>query len=558
MRFQFWAIASSMVVAVSATPQAQVQIPFLPDILQPPSQLKSNNSEPKIVSGWVQLDGRRLFQIAAPKAKFPERLQSIQQNLAQISQDYDQHSTALKIQIRNVQSPQLNKELPVIYVNNQYLMTITDQDANLKQVELSTRAEELKPLLQQALERAKQERQTTFLVHQGKISAGIVVGMILASSGVYLWQRRSKQQTPQTISPTTSAAEPIANQLNQQQHRNLKEVQQQLFQLCQTAIWASGTIIILGRFPYTRSVQVLILTGLQIPLRLVAIALSTYLAIRLSYVLIDRFTSALTRSVLLTPETSQRLQLRVSTISVITKSITTFVLLGIAVLVALTAVGINIAPLLTSVGLIGVALSLASQNLLKDAINGFLIILEDQYALGDVIAVGDKGGLVENLNLRITQVRDAEGRLITIPNSEIKTVANLSSSWSRADVSIPVAYNTYLDKALKLIETVALEMSREDQWQNKILDTPEVLGVDAFGNQGVVVRVWIKTQPLQQWDVAREYRRRLKVAFDQIEIPFFPSQQTVWVNDAQSLKSHSDDGKSSIPIGDGGDKLAGG
>jgi small conductance mechanosensitive channel len=188
--------------------------------------------------------------------------------------------------------------------------------------------------------------------------------------------------------------------------------------------------------------------------------------------------------------------------------------------------------------LIGVAVSLASQNLIKDAINGFFIILEDQYALGDVIAVGDVGGLVENLNLRITQLRDSEGRLITIPNSEIKIVANLSSRWSRADLNIPIAYNADVDHALKLIETVGLEMDQDPRWREQIVETPQVLGVENFGDRGLMIRVWIKTQPLKQWDVAREYRRRIKITFDQagIDIPLL--QQAIWLND-ESPKSSS-------------------
>ena len=198
-------------------------------------------------------------------------------------------------------------------------------------------------------------------------------------------------------------------------------------------------MVILSLFPYTRAIQVGIIAFLKIPLRLGIIGLIIYVAIRLSYALIERLTSAFVKSsTLLTPETSERLQLRVSTISGVAKSIITFLWLGVGILLGLTALGIDIIPLLAGVSLIGVALSLASQSLIKDAINGFLIIMEDQYALGDVITVGDIGGLVENLNLRITQVRDAEGRLITIPNSEVKIVAYLSSRWSRADLNIPV------------------------------------------------------------------------------------------------------------------------
>ena len=156
--------------------------------------------------------------------------------------------------------------------------------------------------------------------------------------------------------------------------------------------------------------------------------LVTYVIIRCSYVLIDRFTFAIASNYLLTPEANWRLQLRVSTISGVAKGVATAAWVIVGVLVALAAIGVNIAPLLAGAGIIGVALSLASQNLIKDALNGFFIIVEDQYAVGDIIGVGEFSGLVENMNLRITQLRDAEGRLVTIPNSEIKMVANFSSN----------------------------------------------------------------------------------------------------------------------------------
>ncbi len=248
---------------------------------------------------------------------------------------------------------------------------------------------------------------------------------------------------------------------------------------------------------------------------------------------------------MLTVEDSLRLQLRVATISGVTKSIATLSGFIIGSLVALSVLNVNIIPLLTGASLIGVGISLASQNLIKDAINGFLIILEDQYAIGDVINVGSFGGLVENLTLRITQLRDSEGRLITIPNSEIKTVANLSSRWSRADLNIPVAYNCDIDAALKLINSVGLGMDGESQWQDKILEPPQVLGVEQFSDRGLMIRVWIKTQPLKQWEVAREYRRRVKVAFDRAGIDIPLPQQSVWLNEPIELSKAHTDGKDS-------------
>ncbi|MBN3881715.1 MULTISPECIES: mechanosensitive ion channel family protein [unclassified Nostoc] len=541
MRFQFLAIASSMAIGVVSVPKATAQIPFFPQ-LQAPSSV-SNDSNDRVVSGWIYLDGRRLFQIAASKTNFPERSEDIQKKLEKISQNYFKSpaNTVVKVEVRKV------NELPVIYVNGQYLMTITSEDAGLRQVDISTSANQVAESLQEDLQQAKQERQTQFLIDQGKIAAGTGLAMIVMSWGVYSWQRRSKKdlvnpiasQPPRgplnsPISPV--AAQPITTQLNQQQKLHLQEVKRRLFQLTQAGIWGGGSFFILGLFPYTRGVQLGILTAAQFPLRLGIVLLGTYVAIRLTYALIDRFTTTLISSgALLTPESSERLQLRVSTFSGVTKSIATGIWVGIGFLLALVSLGIDIVPLLAGASLVGVAVSLASQNLIKDAINGFLIILEDQYALGDVINVGDVGGLVENLNLRMTQLRDSEGRLITIPNGEIKVVANLSSRWSRADLTIPIAYQADIEKTLKLIESIGFEMDKDPQWQRQILETPQVLGIDQFGDRGLIIRVWIKTQPLKQWDVAREFRRRLKVALDEVGISISVPQQAIWVNDEQLL-----------------------
>ncbi|WP_051151152.1 mechanosensitive ion channel family protein [Mastigocladopsis repens] len=512
-------------------PPVRAQIPFLPTVQT--STNGSSESDTRDVSRWVYLDGRGLFQVAAPRANISERLQQIERNLAEISQGYFQDPNAkLDIQV-NDSGPS-----PIISINGLYLMTVTSQDANLRQAPPSGAANLIVQTLEDELEQARQERRPQYLIRQGVIAGTTGIGMIVLSWGVYSWQRRSKRHLLQPIPPTTPEVQPITTQLTKQEHQHFREVKRRLSQLAQVTIWGGGTLFMLGLFPYTRPLQVVIISAAQIPLKLGVVVLGTYVAVRLSYALIDRFTTAfINSSALLTPETSERLQLRVSTIAGVTKSIITIVWLGVGILLSLTTLGIDVVPLLAGASLVGVAVSLASQNLIKDAINGFLIIMEDQYALGDVINVGDVGGLVENLNLRMTQLRDAEGRLITIPNSEIKIVANLSSRWSRADLTIPVGYQTDIDLALKLIETVSLEMDQDPKWQNPILETPQVLGVDHFGDRGLNIRVWIKTQPLKQWEVAREYRRRLKIAFDKAGISIPLPQQSIWVNDFQLQKS---------------------
>ncbi|MBE9104389.1 mechanosensitive ion channel family protein [Nostoc cf. edaphicum LEGE 07299] len=528
-----------MAIGVVSVPKATAQMPFVPQ-LQAPSSI-SNDSDNRVVSGWIYLDGRRLFQIAATRTNFPERSEDIQKKLQKIAQNYFQSpaKTPVNVDVREV------NELPVIYVNGQYLMTVTSEDAGLRQVDISTSANQVAESLQEDLQQAKQERQIQSLIDQGKIAGGIGLAMIIMSWGVYSWQRRSQKNLEHSIASQPqreifnypkSADQAITTQLNQRQQQHVQEAKRRLFQLSQAGIWGGGTFFILGLFPYTRGFQVAILIAAQFPLRLGVVCLATYVAIRLTYALIDRFASTLISSgAFLTPESSARLQLRVSTFSGVTKSITTAIWVGVGFLIALVSLGIDIVPLLAGASLVGVALSLASQNLIKDAINGFLIILEDQYALGDVINVGDVGGLVENLNLRMTQLRDSEGRLITIPNSEIKVVANLSSRWSRADLTIPIAYQADTEEALKLIATIADNMNQEMRWQSQILEPPQVLGIDQFGDRGLIIRVWIKTLPLKQWDVARELRRRLKVALDEAGISISVPQQAIWVNDDQLL-----------------------
>jgi moderate conductance mechanosensitive channel len=522
VRFKFLGITSAMVIAIISTPKATAQIPIFQNLPTPIRD--ANSSENQTITQWIYLDGRQLFQVVVQKNG--ERSQNIQRNLDEMTQDYVR-SVGKELDIKITE----RNGLPVIYVNNKYLMTVISNDAELRQSDPLTLANQIAGDLQENLKKAKAERQSQYLISQGKKAGGIALTMILSSLLIYRWQRRSLKKSKEIISVNLETDESLSSQLNQQKHEHLLEVKKRLFQLTQTGIWASGSFVILGMFPYTRPLQIAVLTVAQIPLKIGIVGLGTYLAIRFSYILIDQFTTTIiSGGVVLNSANSERTQLRLSTFSGVTKSITTLLWIGIGILIALIALGIDIVPLLAGAGLIGVAISLASQNLIKDAINGFLIILEDQYALGDVINVGDVGGLVENLNLRMTQLRDAEGRLITIPNSEVKIVANLSSRWSRADLTIPVSYQANIDEALKLITDVAVNMSKEPFWKRQIMEKPTVLGIDNFSDRGMMIRVWIKTQPIKQWDVGREYRRRLKIAFDQAGISIPVPQQEIWLN----------------------------
>lgn len=532
MRSKSWIIAG-IIMTSWVVPPSKAQIPFLPDLDLQPESFLERNSDNRVISDCIRLDGRCLFEIAGISSQLADRKQVIERNLATITEAYFEGAPdRVKVEVRE------ESNLPVLYVNGERLLTITNLDAELYNLEPTNLAARLQNSLPNDFQQAKTEREPQYLSRQVAIASGILLGMLLSSWGIRHWRDRTQQQT--LINSISSSTHPLASQLNKQQQQNITEVQHRIAQIGQVAVWGGGGFFILGLFPYSRFLQVLLIGALNIPTTVGVVGLGTYVVVRLSYALIDRFTSVLTTGYLSTPESSRRLQLRVSTISGVTKSITTLILSAIGIILGLMALGIDIGPLLAGAGILGVALSLASQNLIKDGINGFLIIVEDHYAIGDVIAVGEFGGLVENMNLRITQLRDAEGRLITIPNSEVRAVANLSSTWARADLSIPVAYNTDVNRALELIKNIAYQMNDDPHWQAQILESPQILGVDDFGSRGVIIRVWIKTLPLKQWDVAREFRRLLKVAFDEAGIPIPLPQQEIWFNNLFPLQTTND------------------
>ena len=216
------------------------------------------------------------------------------------------------------------------------------------------------------------------------------------------------------------------------------------------------------------------------------------------------------------------MQKRSRTISnVITSTIG--IVIGIVVLFTILAeVGINIAPALASLGILGLAVSFGAQSLIKDLINGIFILVENQYGVGDVIRVGDIAGLVEEVNLRRTILRDLDGAVHYIPNNEIGIVTNLTKEYSRVNMNITVAYREDLDKVIKVINRVCRDMANEKDWKDKIIKLPQVLRVNNLGESGIEIKIVGDTLPLAQWDIMGELRKRIKKEFDKenIEIPF--------------------------------------
>jgi moderate conductance mechanosensitive channel len=209
---------------------------------------------------------------------------------------------------------------------------------------------------------------------------------------------------------------------------------------------------------------------------------------------------------------------RAETVGALLKSVASVGIWTLAVLMALGTLGVDLGPLIAGAGIVGVAVGFGSQNLVRDFISGIFMLMEDQYGVGDVVDAGPATGTVEGVGLRTTRLRDVSGTLWHIPNGEIRRVGNRSQGWARALVDVEVAYSTDLDDATRAIERVAHELSVDERWAAKLLEQPEVWGVEELGPDGIRVRLVAKTRPLEQWKVARELRARLKVAFDQAGI----------------------------------------
>ncbi|ELS04136.1 small-conductance mechanosensitive channel [Xenococcus sp. PCC 7305] len=476
-----------------------------------PALSRLSNSSETLSTEWIRLDGRRLFKISAAKELLPERVQTIQNHLAQISTAYFQNSS---------NSPQVNvltvNDLPTININGQYLLTVTELDAKQRVITTHNWAIQLSEILQQSLIKAKQERQPRFLLRQGAITCGTLFAIAIVNW--LLLKQRRRIQLRETKGNNSNTGTTNARSIQQKFHQNLKAFENRLLLYVQVLLCLGGILFCLNLFPYTRPLQVTLLSALTIPIVIGFVILGVSLAIRLSYVFIDRFVSSIRINPFLSAIAIERAELRISTIVSAIKWIVIICWLILGLILSLIILGADVAPLIAGAGLLGVAVSLASQNLIKDVINGFLVVFEDQYGIGDVIDTGTWSGMVEELNLRITQLRNAEGKLITIPNSQITAVANLTKSWARVDLNIPVAYNTDIKKAIKIIEATAWEMSQDPQWQWRIIEEPQLMGIEDFSDRAILVKLWIKTKPLEKVNVAREYRLRIKLAFDEAGI----------------------------------------
>jgi small conductance mechanosensitive channel len=220
---------------------------------------------------------------------------------------------------------------------------------------------------------------------------------------------------------------------------------------------------------------------------------------------------------------------RAATIGTLLRSIVSGVIVAIVVMMVLSEVGVDIAPLIASAGILGVALGFGAQSLVKDFLSGIFMIFEDQYGVGDIVNLGEASGTVEAVSLRVTRLRDVDGTVWYVRNGEILRVGNQSQNWARSVLDIAVGYKEDVTRVRRILMEVAHDLWEDKEYRDLIIEEPEVWGVQSLGPDSVVVRVTLKTMPQQQWNVSREMRERVKTRFDeegiQMPRPYWRDQQ---------------------------------
>jgi small conductance mechanosensitive channel len=266
--------------------------------------------------------------------------------------------------------------------------------------------------------------------------------------------------------------------------------------------------------------------------------IATWIVLKAINVILKKLKKSLNKRIQKKEDTeSEESGKRIDTLVNILKSVLRVVIWGIFIMILLKKFGVDIGPILAGAGIIGLAVGFGAQELVRDFISGFFILLENQIRVGDVAIINGTGGLVEKIELRTTTLRDFSGTTHIFQNGKINTISNMTKEWSAVVFDIGVAYKEDTDQVTEIMKQVGNELANDPDFKDLIINPLEIFGVDKFADSAVIIKARLKTKPLQQWGVGREYRRRLKKAFDKndIEIPF-PHTTVYWGEKINPLK----------------------
>jgi small-conductance mechanosensitive channel len=281
--------------------------------------------------------------------------------------------------------------------------------------------------------------------------------------------------------------------------------------------------------------------------RIAIILVLAFAANRIDKAVIERM---VTRGMRRKGRAREEFKKRVETISHFLSQLAGILVWAIAGFMILSELGVNIGPLLASAGVLGIGIGFGAQSLVKDVLAGLFIVVENQYRKGDVVKIADISGVVEEVNLRRTILRDLDGIVHVVPNGQITVASNYTKEYSRVNLNISVAYGEDLDRCIDVINRVGLEMAQEEYWAQAILKPPAALRIDNLGDSGIDIKIVGDTKPIRQWEVMGELRKRIKKRFDEegIEIPW-PHTKVFFGNvleQGRSAKAEEPTGKTAV------------
>jgi len=485
----------------------------------------------------IFFEGIRLFDVCAPAGRDPQafpavasRIDVIQDNLRDVVPQvstvgdlfrppptrYDPETFEVKIGTRNgyvtlvAADGKGTKETA--------LLTLTDQDAKYNGATVHELARTWADTLQSVLGNALREREPGALERQLS-SAALALLVILILSALLIGLRLLLSRWRSSLDAVLDAADEPAADVPEELPARRSRVRalrggivasDWILSWGMVTVWALGALYILSLFPATQGL------ARKLGSQLVAVFIIWFVAgllSKLGSLLIVQFARSWEERPFLSLDDAGRRHLRFPTIVRSVEYAKTLVVYLVAFALTLGAVGASASAVVTLGAALAFAVSFGAQSLVKDLVNGFFILIEDQYAIGDYVTIGAAAGFVDGVTLRITQLRSDDGRLITVPNSQVAVVENWTRSFSRVDYRIAVAFDADAQAALEVFDRVLKDVARDPQWSRLITEPPRVLGIDAVSSLGVVLRGWVQTPPGKSFMVSREINRRMHEAF---------------------------------------------
>ncbi len=544
----------ALVCVFGALPGSAQVLPSLPKS-SPGTSVPGVKQEGVFLTAPVTVDGAPVFRIASPatpsggELPINVRLLYVQNAIAQILAEKDGGGTIWDPKTFKLIVDQVDKQQTLVATDSKHkgetgevpILTVTSADAQYNNLPAPMLAEQWRGQLEHALSVALQKRQPQ-RIRQNldaliRVSVALIVLTLAAAFGWLFLKRREavlkkriedRQQQAEEVQAQASSGNGVSQ--DHQRRRLLAtairaaEPERRLQRVHATmgflvwivaSLWLAAVTWALLLFPQTTPYGQLIIHSTS---NVLFIWIAAAVLNKLFDLIIVLMAEAYSRRGV-TSEAKARHLLRAPTISKSVGGFKTFAVIFIAALATLSAINIPVASVVTIGGIAALAIGFAAQSLVRDFLNGMLVLFEDQYVVGDYVMIGDYNGIVENLTLRVVQIRDVRGHLITIPHSAVSQVVNASRNWSRVDFRIPIDAEADFEKAKEVLRSTIESLAKESNWRSSIIQPVEWIGIENISKNGIVLRAAVRTAPLRQFELNRVLNERVLDAFQREGIP---------------------------------------